>query len=98
MSMSDDLAKWATAFLQQYHSEGGAEAAPPSAPRYPGITPEAARLLESVDAGGVPAFMTQALLRIATDNGIAITRETTPNAVIAALRELAAKPVPRNDQ
>ncbi|MGE5466020.1 MAG: hypothetical protein ACM3Y9_01220 [Ignavibacteria bacterium] len=97
MAAPDDFAKWAASFLRQYEIEQGGEAPPPasepsSAPapaRYPGLSAEASQLLESVDAGGVPAFVTQSLLKIARDNGIDVARDTTPNDIVAALRRLA---------
>lgn len=62
MADSEDFAKWAAQFLQQYESvsELGKQDSPSCAgQKYPGVTIEASRLLESVDAGGVPAFVTQ---------------------------------------
>jgi hypothetical protein len=51
-----------------------------------GLTKEASELLTSTDAGGIPAFMTANLRKIAKDNNIKVTNETTPNEVIAELR------------
>ena len=59
------------------------------------LTPEAEQLLESVKDGGVPAFMTKNLLKIASDNGIkpektaeGADKEFTPNDVISKLQNL----------
>lgn len=50
------------------------------------LTKDAENLLDSVDAGGVPAMMTYNLRRIAKENGIKVTGKSTPNEVIEALR------------
>lgn len=88
--MPDDesLAQYAALFLQQYNEEVAAtEAIAASAPLpYPGITPLANELLQAVDAGGVPAFITEQLKQIALENGIAVTEQTTPNQIVAAIR------------
>jgi hypothetical protein len=60
------------------------------APGEPGagaLTPEAEALLSS---GGVPAFISENLRKIATENGIEITPSMTPNNVIDALRNKKA--------
>jgi hypothetical protein len=98
MTTSDDLGRWAAAFVRQYELESGKTLSPqptadqpPAGPqKYPSLTLEASLLLESVDAGGVPAFITQNLLRIARDNGLEVGGDATPNDVVAALRRLAA--------
>jgi hypothetical protein len=50
------------------------------------LTKDAENLLDSVDAGGVPAMMTYNLRRIANENGIKVTSKSTPNEIIDALR------------
>jgi hypothetical protein len=50
------------------------------------ITPEAAQLLASADAGGVPSFIPHSMRRIAAENGIDIDGDTTPEIIVAALR------------
>ena len=50
------------------------------------LTKEAESLLDSVDAGGVPAMMTYNLRRIAKENGIKVDAKSTPNQVIEGLR------------
>lgn len=50
------------------------------------LTKDAENLLDSVDAGGVPAMMTYNLRRIAKENGIKVTGKSTPNEIIEALR------------
>lgn len=60
------------------------------------LTPEAEQLLASVDAGGVPAMITQNLRRIAAENGVEVTRSMRPDDVVSALRDRAvpeAEPV-----
>lgn len=94
MTVSDDFGAWAAAFFRRLEAEDGAAgvsggAVPP--PHYRGVTAEACRLLESVDAGGVPAFVTQNLLRIARDNGLAPASATAPDEIVAALRRLATR-------
>lgn len=65
---------------------------------YPGLTREAAALLRGVDAGGVPAFITDNLRRIAVENGVEIDPRTTPAQIVATLRALsAATAFPPND-
>jgi hypothetical protein len=89
----DQFARWAAAFLQQYQEVADLPAAPatPAPDRdYPNLTREAGDLLRSVDAGGIPAFVTANLLRIARDNGVAPPPHWTPNEIVAALRGKAA--------
>jgi len=50
------------------------------------LTKDAENLLDSVDAGGVPAMMTYNLRRIANENGIKVSSKSTPNEIIDALR------------
>ena len=50
------------------------------------LTKDAENILDSVDAGGVPAMMTYNLRRIANENGIKVTSKSTPNEIIDALR------------
>ena len=50
------------------------------------ITPEASDLLAKVDAGAVPAYVTENLRRIARENGIAVDASTTPDVIIDELR------------
>jgi len=65
-----------------------APAAPevPVAPTPSVLTPDAEALLDSVDAGGIPGFVTNNLRRIAQENGITVTASTTPDDIIAGLR------------
>ena len=106
MATSKDLGAWAAAFVRQYGLETGSEAKGWAATdesvtdepamehpayRYVGVTLEASALLNSIDCGGIPAFITQNLLKIARDNGIEVGQETTPNDIIAALRQLASR-------
>jgi hypothetical protein len=72
------------------------EAAPP--PRQPASTPTRARrrvtrearaLLRQADDGGVPMFVSQNLRRIAEANGVDVTEDMTPNAIVEALRARA---------
>ena len=90
MQSDDRFAKWAAAFLRTVGADGGAgagqgDAAVPGL-RYEGITPAAGDLLRSVDAGGVPAFVTGNLRQIASDNGIEVGPGWTPNEIVDAIR------------
>lgn len=90
---SDALAEWAASFvrlqaleeqrLTQEGREGIHQAENPASAM---LTPAAFLLLDAVDHGGVPAFMTSNLKQIASDNGIAVIDGMTPNEVINALR------------
>lgn len=51
------------------------------------LAAEAKDLLAKVQEGGVPAYMTDNLARIARENGVEVQPEMTPNQVIDALRE-----------
>jgi hypothetical protein len=91
MQPDDRFAKWAEAFLRTVGRDGGAADAGQGAPattepRYDGITPAAGGLLRSVDAGGVPAFVTGNLRQIASDNGIEVGPGWTPNEIVDAIR------------
>ena len=54
-----------------------------------GVTETASDLLRSVDAGGVPAFVSSSLREIARDNGLEVADDWTPNQIIDALRKMA---------
>jgi hypothetical protein len=91
MQPDDRLAKWAAAFLRTVGGDGGAADVGQGAPatpglRYEGITPAAGDLLRSVDAGGVPAFVTGNLRQIAGENGIEVGPGWTPNEIVDAIR------------
>ncbi len=95
MQPDDRFAQWAAAFLRSVSGGGdgatGAVQVPPAVPGIPydGITPAAGDLLRSVDAGGVPAFITGNLRQIASDNGIEIGPGWTPNEIVDAIRAKA---------
>ncbi len=84
MGTDDEFARWAALFLSS--QEVQPETIAHSVPLDDRITAAAHALLDSVDAGGVPAFMTSPLKQIALDNGVALSPATTPNDIIAALR------------
>jgi hypothetical protein len=91
MSSDDDLAQWAALFMCSYSDT---QAAPVPADvakaiNYVGLTPSAIDLLQSVDAGGVPAFVTANLIQIALDNGVEITGQHSPNEIIDLIRAKA---------
>lgn len=90
MKSDERFATWAAAFLRTVSGEGdaGAGQVHASTPghRYEGITAAAGDLLRSVDAGGIPAFVTGNLRQIASDNGIDVAPGWTPNEVIDAIR------------
>lgn len=48
---------------------------------------DAVDLLQTVDAGGVPAFITNKLRQTAEANGVEVSDSMTPNDVIASLRQ-----------
>lgn len=61
---------------------------PPGVTGETGLSSDAAALLDSLDAGaGVPAFITKKLEKIALDNGLVVTRQTTPGEIIQQLRD-----------
>ena len=82
----DSFARWAAPFVDAFerHTDQGQVT-----PKYAGVTPEACELLESVDAGGVPAFISSQMLAIALENGIAVLEHWSPAEVVAALRDKA---------
>ena len=93
MKPDDTFANWASLFLTAYE-EGTADpasAAQQSRPAvYNGISPAADELLQSIDAGGVPAFVTANLLEIAAENGIEAADDWSPNQIIEAIRAKAS--------
>lgn len=52
------------------------------------LTKDAQDILDKVDEGGIPLYMTENLKRIAEENGLTVTPENTPNDIIAALKVL----------
>lgn len=89
-SNNEDLARFAAAFLANYRAnDEPLMPVAPTPPRYPGITTDAGELLRAVDAGGVPAFVTENLRRIAAENGIAVNDGTRPNEIVDALRSIS---------
>lgn len=58
------------------------------APAGRALTPDAEDLLKSVDEGGVPAFITNKLRKVASDHGIEISPADTPNDVVNKLRDV----------
>lgn len=93
---NDELARWAASFLALCEEAPPIVAPPAAAAHLPeaaappvrssAITPAAHALLDAIDAGGVPAFMTTALRQIANDNGIEVSAQTTPNHIVDVLR------------
>ena len=69
----------------------GLAAATSSGVHYIGVTAAACELLQVVDAGGVPAFVTNNLKQIAEDNGIEVTIQSTPNEIVDAIRDKASE-------
>lgn len=53
---------------------------------YTGVTQAASELLQSIDAGGVPAFITNSLIEIANENGVDVPDHWTPNEIVDAIR------------
>ena len=52
------------------------------------LTPDAVALLKSVDAGDIPAYITNNIEKIARANGIIPTKDTAPEDIIAALQAI----------
>lgn len=98
MDLYDQFAQWAGLFARRFKVESAdspGDPTPESAGiQYLGVTPCAGQLLRAVDAGGVPAFMTNRLKRIAEDNGIDVPNAWTPNDVVAAIRARAMQAAP----
>ncbi len=96
MDSDDRFAHWAALFSDSCRKFAATllPNPPPSSAavqvQYVGVTAAACRLLQAVDGGGVPAFVTKQLQQIAAANGIEVASEWTPNEVIAALRAKAS--------
>ena len=95
MEPDNEFSQW-TALLTRALRENEGDASlvdqptpPTPGVQYLGITPGAGELLRAVDAGGVPAFVTNHLKQLAADNGIDVLLEWTPNEIVAAIRERA---------
>ncbi len=76
---------------------GGPEGtAIPAAPERQAATPEAAKLIADLDESGigVPETITPVVKRIAEENGVTVTPESTPNEVIEGLRKVVAGEAP----
>jgi len=91
MDSDEKLAQWAALFVKAYdedETDAGltGRPAPATGVQYSGITQAAQELLQAVDSGGVPAFVTGNLKQIAEDNGIECTDESTPNEIVEAIR------------
>ncbi|MCK9388887.1 MAG: hypothetical protein M0Q22_10930 [Sulfuritalea sp.] len=91
MDSDEKLAQWAALFVKAYRedeTDAGltGRPAPAAGVQYSGVTQAARELLQAVDAGGVPAFVTGNLKQIAEDNGIVCTDESTPNEIVEAIR------------
>jgi len=91
MGTEDSFSRWASLFVDSFNegvsSEG--DSAPQAMPAYTGVTKAASELLQAVDLGGVPAFISSNLTEIANENGIDIPESWTPNEVVAMLRDKA---------
>ena len=98
MDSDDRFAHWAALFsdsCRKFAANLLPNPLPSSAPvQYVGVTAAACRLLQAVDGGGVPAFVTKQLQQIAAANGIEVASVWTPNEVIAALRAKASAGAP----
>lgn len=96
MASDDEFAEWATLFSNRFGESkpnpGLAGPLPPSTSgiQYSGVTPAAGELLRAVDAGGIPAFVTNNLKQIAEDNGIVVGNRWTPNEIVEAIRGKAS--------
>lgn len=56
------------------------------------LTPEGQEFLASVAQGGVPGFITNNLRRIAGENGVQITEQTTPEDIVNELQQISGQP------
>jgi hypothetical protein len=74
----DHFSRWAGLFVEAYERQ--------TRQTYCGLTPAAVQLLQAVDKGGVPAFISPAMVTVAQENGVAVAGDWTPNQVIEALR------------
>ena len=61
------------------------------------ISPEVEEILRSIEIGGTPAFISKKLERVAKENGIEITSNTTPNEIIEKLRKKKETPEEKVD-
>ena len=87
MEPDEKFAQWAALFVTAYdESVADNNSAEEAAPAYIGITQAASELLQSIDAGGVPAFVTSSLIEIACENDITVPDHWTPNEIVAAIR------------
>ncbi len=92
MPSDNEFAQWASLFLsacaEPAELVGADELAGLDDPaeQYGGLTRSARDLLLSIDAGGVPAFVTSNLRQIALDNGVEVGSQWTPNDIVAAIR------------
>ena len=60
----------------------------PAVARSSSVTQGAREVLDKVDEGGIPLYVTASLRAIAEENGIYVSDNDTPNDVIGALRAL----------
>lgn len=86
MTKDQDFSRWATQFLRACGVKPAPAELPGLADPYAALTPAARELLRSVDAGGVPAFITSRLKKIATENGVEIDGRWTPDEIVGQLR------------
>lgn len=92
MGTDDSFARWASLFVDSFDTSKSSAGDTVSLEQtaYTGVTKAASDLLQAVDAGGIPAFISNNLLEIAKENGIAVPENCTPNELIALLRKKAA--------
>jgi hypothetical protein len=57
-------------------------------PSWEGLSPEALDFLALVDNGEAPLYLTESLVKIAQDNGVSLTDDSTPGQIIDNLRLL----------
>jgi hypothetical protein len=58
-----------------------------------GLTEAAITLLEKVDSGGIPMYVSDGLTRIAAENGVTVAGSDTPGKVIEALRKIHVRSI-----
>ncbi len=86
--------RWAARFLRARGNEPVPVELPDINDPYAALSPAARELLRSVDAGGVPAFVTGRLKKIAAENGVEIDGRWTPDAIVNQLRIRAQLDLP----
>ncbi len=94
MDADKNFAKWASLFVDSMNNckavdDHSGHQVSAEGIKYTGINEAGCDLLRSVDAGGIPAFVSSNLIEIAYDNGIDVSDDWTPNEIVDAIRAKA---------